>query len=96
MNRYEYDKGNGYVEEGKWRTCSYYKLNKNCKTLVDDLISSSNYSQNWSEEVKHKYFTKAVAIAFDSGKQKSKLFIWKENIKDKLFCWASRFLIYVP
>lgn len=60
-----------YNIDGKWKTCCYNDLNKDCKNAVDDLINSSLVCQRWDDNLKRRYYTKIVAIACESGKSKS-------------------------
>jgi len=88
----------GYITKDKeWRICKYDSLNKDCQDLVEDLINSSNCSQNWSRELKYQYFTKAVTIAFDSGRDKSSNILTRASnkIRDKVFYLITRLVGYV-
>ena len=89
---------NGYIKDLEWYSCNFEDLNKDCKDLVNDLINSSNVSHRWSDELKHQYFTKAVFIAFDSGRNRRKTKLQKviENIKDRIFIFVSRLVVYIP
>lgn len=89
-----------YCNGVDWIVCK--PLNKECEGIVNDLVNSARITQNWSEEKKEKYFYRAVSIACDMATRKSKSKIRKildniiEKISHKLFCIASKLVIYVP
>jgi hypothetical protein len=89
---------NGYIKDGEWYPCNYKALSKDCQNLVNDLINSSNVSHRWKDDLKHMYFTKVVTIAYDSGRKRRKNNIHKifERVRDKIFIFLSRFIVYIP
>ena len=58
----------------RWKTIWYSDLSYDCRTLVDDLVQSSRVEviQRWDDNFRRQYYTKAVAIAYDLGKEYNK------------------------
>lgn len=88
-----------YYTGEDWVMCK--PLNKDCESVVNDLVNSAKITQNWSEEKKQEYFYRAVSVACDmaSRKPKSKLRKAFDKYIEKLFyiffCFTSKLAKYV-
>ena len=69
--------------KGYWKTIWYKDLSYDCQTLVEDLVQSSvpYVVQRWDDDFRRAYYAKAVAIAYDLGKE------YNKNIFTKLKEW---------
>ena len=52
----------------------YSKLPYDCKMIVDDIVNSSQLEvfKQWDENFRRKYYTKAILMAYDLGKEDNK------------------------
>jgi hypothetical protein len=88
-----------YYTGEEWVVCK--PLNKDCESIVNDLVNSVKIAQNWSEEKKQEYFYRAVSMACDMTTRKPKSKLRKafnsiiEQIIHKFFCFTSKLAKYV-
>jgi hypothetical protein len=84
-----------YYDKGEWVVCK--PLNKDCETIVEDLVDSAGVTQNWSEEKKQQYFHRAISMACDMATRKPTSMLKKTivNFRDRLVCVVYTFFIYV-
>lgn len=88
-----------YYNKGEWIVCK--PLNKDCESIVNDLVGSAGVTQNWPEEKKQQYFHRAVSMACDMVTRKPKSKFRKifekivYNLLHKFFCFTSKLVIYV-
>ena len=56
------------------KTGRYSRLPYDCKMLVDDIVSSSQLEmfKQWDTNFRRKYYTKAILMAYDLGKEDNK------------------------
>jgi len=61
------------------KSTRYSKLNYDCKSLVDDLVNSSKLEvfKQWDTNFRRKYYTKAIFMAYEMGKESNKGFLLK-------------------
>jgi hypothetical protein len=52
----------------------YSQLSYDCKQLVDDIVNSSQLEvfKQWDKNFKRKYYTKAILMAYDLGKENNR------------------------
>lgn len=52
----------------------YSELPYDCKVIVDDIVISSQLEvfKQWDENFRRKYYTKAILMAYDLGKENNK------------------------
>jgi hypothetical protein len=52
----------------------YSELPYDCKMIVDDIVNASTLEmfQRWDEKFRRKYFTKAILMAYELGKENNK------------------------
>ena len=66
------------------KSTRYSKLNYDCKSLVDDLVNSSQLEsfKQWDTNFRRKYYTKAIFTSYEMGKQSNEGIL----LKLKRFC----------
>ena len=84
-----------YYNGEDWVVCK--PLNKDCETIVNDLVGSACVTQHWPEEKKQQYFHRAVSMACDmvTRKPKSKFKKVIINLRDRVICAIYSLVIYV-
>ena len=57
----------------KWMTRRYSELPYDCKKIVDDIVTSSHLEsfKHWDTNFRRKYYTKAVFMAYELGKERN-------------------------
>jgi len=65
------------------KTGRYSELPYDCKLIVDDIVNASTLEMfhRWDEKFKRKYFTKAILMTYDLGKEDNR------NIFTKIRGW---------
>ena len=61
------------------KSTRYSKLNYDCKSLVDDLVNSSKLEvfKQWDTNFRRKYYTRAIFMAYEMGKESNEGFLHK-------------------
>jgi hypothetical protein len=53
------------------KSTRYSKLNYDCKSIVDDLVTSSQLEsfKHWDTNFRRKYYTRAIFMVYEMGKE---------------------------
>jgi hypothetical protein len=77
-----------FILKNKFQKRFYSDLSADCKTIVDDIVTSSSLEvfKQWDTNFKRKYYTKAIFMAYELGKQENKSIfsVFKTFIRNKL------------